>query len=124
MIKIMLFLKKKPGMSPQDFMDYYEKHHAPLSVRHIPGLLEYKRSFINRGAAPFGREPQDVDFDVVTELVFATEADYERAIETIKDPEIGKLFAEDEKQLFDRMDLQRRFFVTECRSTIGGAHQG
>jgi hypothetical protein len=30
MIKVFGYLKRKPGLSPQEFADYYEHNHVPL----------------------------------------------------------------------------------------------
>ena len=36
--KILMFLKRRPGMSMEAFQDYYETHHAPLALKYGSGL--------------------------------------------------------------------------------------
>lgn len=40
MLKLFFILRRKPGMSREDFLDYWENTHAPL-VRQVPGMLRY-----------------------------------------------------------------------------------
>ena len=47
MFKLVVLTKRKPGMTMEEFMDYYENHHVPL----IMGLIgdyfaDYKRNYI------------------------------------------------------------------------------
>jgi hypothetical protein len=42
-------LKRKPGLSPQEFVDYYEHNHVPLVLSKAAMPLVYKRNYIQRG---------------------------------------------------------------------------
>ena len=37
--------KRKPGMSPEAFRDYYENHHSKLVITHVPegGIMRRRR---------------------------------------------------------------------------------
>jgi EthD domain len=74
MIKVFGYLKRRPGLSPQEFAAYYEDSHVPLvlSKAHMP--LVYKRNYIQRGDA-FNIEGDEIGFDCMTELVFADRDD-------------------------------------------------
>jgi hypothetical protein len=51
MIKVFGYLKRKPGLSPQEFADYYEDNHVPLVLSKAQMPLVYKRNYIQRGDA-------------------------------------------------------------------------
>jgi len=44
--KILLFLKRRPGMTLEAFRDYYENHHAPLCEKYASGVSRYMRRFL------------------------------------------------------------------------------
>ena len=106
-MKILCMLKKKPGMSFEDFRDYYENNHAPLCEKLIPFFTNYRRNFITpvqdyttghlENALPAER-----DFDVVTELTFKDRAQYQQLVDALSDPKIGDIITKDEENLFDR----------------------
>ena len=41
MIKSLTFLKKKPGLSKEEFLRYWKEKHGPLAARVVPGLKKY-----------------------------------------------------------------------------------
>jgi len=41
MIKSMSFLKRKPGITKEEFSRYWKDVHAPIAARLIPGLKRY-----------------------------------------------------------------------------------
>lgn len=93
MIKVLAFIKRLSATSPEHFRDYYEHHHAPLIDELLPFYATYRRNYLDggvRGPLPEG------DFDVVTELEFATEADYEGWKAKLADPETIRRIREDE----------------------------
>ena len=44
--KILLFMKRRPGMTFEAFQDYYENQHAPLCVKYASGISRYVRRFL------------------------------------------------------------------------------
>ena len=72
MLKVIALLKRKPGLSMEDFMHYYETRHAPLMTRlQQPEMIGYRRNFVQVDGGIFsdGERPW---FDVITELYFPT----------------------------------------------------
>lgn len=110
MIKIVLFLKKKAGLSRQEFIDYYENHHVPLIVKHTGHfMLAYKRSFIDwddplsaASADTFGASSGEAAFDVVTEILVKDRATMTAMFATASEAELAAIIAADEEKLFDR----------------------
>jgi uncharacterized protein (TIGR02118 family) len=41
MIKVIVVVKRKPGISREEFYKYWENVHGPLVAKHIPGLRKY-----------------------------------------------------------------------------------
>ena len=74
MIKVFGYLKRKPGLSLQEFADYYEHNHVPLVLSKAFMPVVYKRNYIQRGDA-FNIEGTEISFDCMTELVFADRDD-------------------------------------------------
>jgi uncharacterized protein (TIGR02118 family) len=118
MLKLILLFRRKPGMSREDFIAYYEDVHAPLSVEKIPGIALYRRSYVEPGAAPFGHPSTEPGFDVVTELGFETREDYDAAVEAFTSPELGSLLYADMQKLFDLSEPQRGYFIRQEASAI------
>ena len=120
MIKTVAFLKCKPGLSREQFIEYYETRHAPLIVSIAPQVCDYRRNFLcHEGAitAPGAAAP---DFDVVTELWYPDRAAFEAAMAAFTDPANAACIAADEEQLFDRG--YTRFYIVDERSSVIGAH--
>ena len=63
------FLTKKDGLRTQEFIDYYENHHVPLICSLAPVPTVYERRYLV--GERLTTEGGEVDFDVMTELVFA-----------------------------------------------------
>jgi uncharacterized protein (TIGR02118 family) len=108
MIKVMLFLKRKPGLTHEEFRNYYESTHAPLALRHTP-LEKYARNFFSTGLD--GSEPP---YDCVTEFWFKDEKTWNDTRAWAQTPE-GKVLAIDEANFMDRSSM-RVFVVEECVS--------
>jgi len=41
MIKVMMMVKRKPGISKEEFYDYWKNVHGPLVAKSIPSLRKY-----------------------------------------------------------------------------------
>jgi uncharacterized protein (TIGR02118 family) len=65
MIKSITLIKRKPGLSREEFIKYYEEVHVPLSLKHFPTFRRYVRNYV---VAPFGTE--EPDFDCIMEVWF------------------------------------------------------
>ena len=75
MVKLICFLKRKPGMTPEEFHAYWRDHHGPLvaSTRSARHVLRYEQN----PRALDDYKPGDTGWDGVTEQWFeSTEAFY------------------------------------------------
>jgi len=111
MIKVFGYLKRKPGLSPQEFADYYERNHVPLVLSKSFMPMVYKRNYIQRGDA-FNIEGDEIAFDCMTELVFAGRDDLLAWMTSLGIDEIAR----DEEKFIDRAET-RAYVVDECTST-------
>lgn len=118
--KILLLMKRKPGMSMEAFRDYYENHHVPLAMRHGGGVPLYK--YVRRYVTPqphgeFG-DLGELAYDVITELWFDNEAVFEGTLKYLSSTVMPDAVVEDEKNLFDRPSM-RIATVVECEGVPG-----
>lgn len=117
MIKLIALLTRKPGMSREAFIAYYETTHAPLILRLTPMIQAYSRNFIDwDGGFPAGNGGK-TDFDCITEIRFASSADHAAALALWSRPDIAAAVAADEENVFDR-SRTRMFTVEERRSIV------
>jgi uncharacterized protein (TIGR02118 family) len=115
MIKTIAFLKARPGMSREAFIEYYETCHAPLILSIAPQVCDYRRNFLLTQGAILAPEAAALDFDVVTELWYSDAAAFAAAMAAFTDPVNAHRIAADEANVFDRS--RTRFFVVEERSS-------
>src|SRR5262245_5930727 len=113
MLKVMLFMKRKPGLTLEEFIDHYERVHVPLALTNARNLVHYERHYLHPGRfVPFGDELVEPDYDVVTELWYEDEAVFEGQQELLRrHPEVLDDIVADEEQLFDRS--KSRFAIVE-----------
>jgi hypothetical protein len=112
MHKLLLFMKRKPGMSVAAFRDYYETRHVPLCMKYMAGAERYLRRYLE--PAPGMPEPE---FDVITELWFAGRAPVDAIVATMAKDAMPADVIADELNLFDRSKT-RVHAVHECETAL------
>jgi len=112
MLKVFSFLTKREDMETQAFIEYYENNHVPFVLSLAPAPIVYKRNYLVRGDE-FNREDDTIDFDVITELVFADRAGFIDWVETLS----VEAIATDEERFLDRS--RTRAYVIEEHVTSG-----
>jgi uncharacterized protein (TIGR02118 family) len=115
--KILLFMKRRPGMTVEAFRDYYENHHAPLCAKYASGVSRYVRRFLAPHPNPETGESGELPYDVITELWFEDEATFRGTVQYLSTSIMPDEVVEDEKRLFDRSRL-RMATVVECESAL------
>jgi hypothetical protein len=100
-LKILSYLVKREGTTVKEFIDYYENHHVPLILSLAPPPAVYKRHYVQRGDAVNVGEA-GIDFDVVTEQVFADRPAFESWIDAVTAGDAGERVAADEARFLDR----------------------
>lgn len=109
MIKLMIAVKRKPGLTPEQFREHLSTVHAPL-VRSCAATSRYVRKYVQSYTLPMSK---DSSFDGAAELWFDSIADMERFF---ADAEYLATVRPDESRF---ADLERTvFFVTEERQIV------
>jgi uncharacterized protein (TIGR02118 family) len=111
MIKMVALFKKKPGMSREDFIEYYETRHVPLILEVLPDTFkDYRRSYILFDQMFFpehmeGTPPAPPQFDMMTELWMESREKFDEMNAAMSDPAIGDRVAKDEANFLDRSSM-------------------
>jgi hypothetical protein len=89
MFKIIMTIRKREDLSPQEFMAYYENHHAPLVHGIMRNVPVYRRNYIDGSASVAGIPgggPDMAGYDCISEICFATREEAERHFTTLVSP--------------------------------------
>jgi uncharacterized protein (TIGR02118 family) len=117
--KILLFMKRRPGMTLEAFQDYYETRHAPLAMKYSQGVSRYIRRYLTGHPNPETGETGELPYDVITELWFEDEAVFNGTVQYLSTSIMPDDIVEDERNLFDRPKL-RMATVVERESAMPG----
>ncbi len=110
MITSIALLKARPGMTHDEFVDYYENHHVPLILSAAPTPSAYSRTYL----PPPAERRFEADFDVMTRLQFDDDAARQSWLAQVYAADSG--VAEDEERFLDRPHT--RSWVVDERTTI------
>jgi hypothetical protein len=121
MLKVMLMMKRNPGLSLEEFIEHYERVHVPLALTNARNLVHYERHYLRPGRfVPFGDELIEPDYDVITELWYDSETTFESQQELLRrHPEVLADIVADEENLFDR-SKSRFAYVEDHVSDLSG----
>lgn len=113
--KILIFMKRREGLSVEAFRDYYENRHVPLCLKYSAGVRRYVRRYVQGLIDQETGQPRELDFDVVTELWFDDRATFEGALSYAGRGILPKEVIADEERLFERSSI-RFTSVVECET--------
>lgn len=107
MYKSIALFRRKPGISHEEFRDYYENRHVPLKMRimELPGLVRYVRRYLTPLSDPASEAFRESGFDVITEVWFKDKEHFDRYRLFSQDPEYRRINAEDEDRFLDRTNM-------------------
>lgn len=105
MIKLIGLVKRKPGMTQEEFTRYWREKHGPLVARVFPGVKRYVQNHPVK--LPGGGQPR---VDGVIELWFEDPKAFQAASDFYLG-EKGKVIRDDEEKFIDRSQMV--FFVAE-----------
>lgn len=115
MIKFISLLKRREGMSFEEFKTYYEQRHAVLGKQYMSEALRYERRFLTPMDHPF-EGGAAAAFDCLLEIWFEDRTAMDAAFARLAQPDVAEIFAEDEKKIFDRARTLCFIVDEECRT--------
>ena len=109
-VKVIFFLKRKEGTTPEHFRNHYETSHVKLAQKYIGHLLlDYKRNYPlfaarNPSNVPAGTQPPpyDIGYDCITEMYVKDQAAVMEMSRIFNDPKINPVLVEDELKFLQR----------------------
>lgn len=104
--KVLLFMKRRPDITFDEFQAYYENHHAPLCQKYLKGVKRYIRRYTTPQIHPENGAGDDLGFDVITELWFDDESVFKGTIDYLSTAIMPDEIIEDERKLFDRSSFR------------------
>jgi hypothetical protein len=116
MYKLIALVKRKPGTTHEQFVDYYETSHVKFGEKYLlPDCTKYARRYITPIVSPM-KPDNDTgpDFDCQVEFWFQDEAAYKRFEARVAGlPEADRqAIVQDEENFVDR-DKTFRYLVDE-----------
>ena len=112
MLKQVFLLKRRDGMSMEEFKHYYETHHAKFGEKMLTNARRYVRRYVKAQKNPLTGEVIELDFDVVMEIWWDSKEDCIAAGKAAVESGINQLVWEDEEKLFNT-HANRVFTVEE-----------
>lgn len=124
MFKQICFFRKRPDMTMDEFLDYYENQHSQLSKRQgrapsIPNARRYVRRYLKPEKNPVTGQVIDPGYDCLMEIWWDSREDFERSQAIISDPERLPHVKADELNLFASHDNPVVSVIEEYDSPMG-----
>jgi uncharacterized protein (TIGR02118 family) len=96
MIKAIALIKRKPGLSREEFSRHYEEVHVPLALKYFPTIKRYVRNYILTPSAVEGPE-----FDCISEYWYDNIEEQQAAV-NFWQSEAGQVIRDDEESFMDQ----------------------
>lgn len=96
MIKLILLLSRKPGMTFAEFQDYYENKHVPLATSFAAPLVRYRRNYITEELLGVP------GCDCITQVWYDLDGNWSDHRDGLVSAEMAEIIARDEAQFLDR----------------------
>ena len=117
MIKLIMSMKRRQGMTVDEFRSYYEDHHRLIGEKYLTGYASrYFRRYTNATRDRDG-EMRDPEYGVFLEIWYPDEATMAACAKRLGSAEARQEISEDEAKLFD-LNSMRSYLVEECESDL------
>jgi hypothetical protein len=101
--KTVMLLKRRPGMSMDDFIAYYEDHHTLIGKKYLAGFAtHYVRRYVTPFANPVTGAEIESPYDVITETWYPDQTAFAAAMAIVGQPGPMAEIAADEENFLDR----------------------
>lgn len=78
MIKVITLLKRKDGLTPEQFSRYWREEHGPLALKQYPQVIKYVQNHVRHSA---GEEPV---YDGIAETYWGSLETFEAALQAFE----------------------------------------
>ena len=124
MFKQICFFRKRPDMSLEEFMDYYENQHSQLAKKAglkpaLPDAQRYVRRYLRPEKNPVTGQVIDPGYDCIMEIWWNSREEFEASQRIISDPARLPIIKEDETNLFASHDNPVCSVIEEYDSPMG-----
>ena len=123
MFKQICFFRKRPDMTMEEFMDYYENHRSKLGQKigkpSIANAVRYVRRYLEPAKNPVTGEVHDSGYDCIMEIWWNSREDFEASQAIVADPARLPFTKEDETKLFSTHANPICIVTGECDSPSG-----
>ena len=124
MFKQICFFRKRPDMTMDQFLDYYENQHSQLSKRagrapSLPNAQRYVRRYLQPVKNPVTGTVIDPGYDCLMEIWWNSREDFENSQKVISSPDRLPAIKEDELNLFASHDNPVCIVTEEYDSPMG-----
>ena len=124
MFKQICFFRKRPDMTMEEFLDYYENQHSQLSKRmgrapSLPNAQRYVRRYLKPEKNPVTGQVIDPGYDCIMEIWWNSREDFENSQRIISSPDRLPAIKEDEMNLFASHDNPVCSVIEEYDSPMG-----
>jgi hypothetical protein len=102
--KFLIFIRRREGMTPDEFQHYYENVHAKIG-RHIApdvGACKYVRRYLQPLDGSLASRAVDIEYDEITEVWFKDYEKFKVVAEKVSRGELSPEVEADEKKFMDR----------------------
>ena len=110
MIKTIALIKRKEGITREEFVKHYKEVHAPLALKYLPQIKRYIRNYI------IDTGMEGPNFDCISEFWFDSIEDAMGIMEFMQS-EAGQVIRDDEAKFIDS-NQTISFMVEENISNI------
>lgn len=121
--KILLLMKRKPGITMEEFKDYYENHHVPLAMKSPSAATRYVRRYLEPQPHADSGTNEELPYDVVSELWFDDEEAWKATVDFLANNVMSDEIVNDEMNLFHRPTM-RMATVDECETDMDAVRAG
>lgn len=118
MIKQVSVMKRHPSLTLDEFIEQYEGRHAKFGEVLFKKAKKLTRRYVQPQPNPLTGETRELDFDVILEIWFETQADLDEAMKGIATSGLLDQVRESGARLFATANAPA-FTVLEYESPVG-----
>ena len=118
MIKLTGFIKRRQGMSKENFRHHYESIHRVIGEKYLKGhATRYLRRYLSAAADPLTGQAVEAEYDVLLEIWYPSQQAMETATARMSEPGPAKEIQDDIVKFFD-LPSMRYYFLDDCESKL------